>query len=97
MHHAIRKTTALFAVLGAIGIAHAEGGPGDSGVGGPDGSASSATATGHGLTSPKKGTRKDISSGKASATAKRANGSSNAASGAKADGSMSNASVGKGA
>ncbi|MCK9689592.1 hypothetical protein [Scleromatobacter humisilvae] len=81
MHHAIRRTTALFAVIAAMGIAHAEGGPGDSGVGGPDGSASSATAARHGSTTPKKVTHK-----------KRAN----AASGAKADGPMGSASVGKG-
>ena len=84
MHHAIRKTTALFAVLGAIGLAHAEGAPGDAGVGAPDGS--SSAVSGHGMTRAKK------TSHKANAAAKR----SNAASGAKADGPMSNSTVGKG-
>jgi hypothetical protein len=91
MHHAIRITTALFAVLGAMGIAQAEGGPGDSGAGGPDGSASSANATSHRLTSPKTGANKGMKTG-----SKRANSSSNAASGAKADRPMSNADVGRG-
>jgi hypothetical protein len=86
MHNAIRRTTALFAVLGAIGIAHAEGGPGDSGVSGPDGSASSVTAAGQGTTQPKKATHAH----------KRAHRSSTSASGAKADGPMSNGTVGKG-
>ena len=87
MHKAIRTTTALFAVLGAIGIAHAEGGPGDSGVSGPDGSASSVTAAGQGSTHPKKAHTH---------AAKKAHASSMAASGAKADGPMSNGTVGKG-
>jgi hypothetical protein len=87
MQHATRKTTALFAVLAAIGMAHAEGGPGDSGADNP-GAAASAPASGHRLKHSKKGN--------ASAAAKRAKGSSSAASGARAEGPMSNASVGKG-
>jgi hypothetical protein len=80
MRHAIRMTTALFAVLGALGIAQAEGGPGDSGAGSAE---ASASATTHAKKAAKTGS-------------KRANRSSSAASGAKADGPMSNASVGKG-
>ena len=83
MHNVIRSTTALFAILGATGIAHAEGGPGDAGVSGPDGSSSSAMSTGH----SKKATHTHV---------KRARASSTAASGAKADGPMSNGTVGKG-
>jgi hypothetical protein len=76
-------------------MGHAEGGPGDSGVSGPDGSVSAPT-TGHASKGLKNGTHADMSSGKARANAKHAKGSPNAASGAKADGPMSNASVGKG-
>ena len=73
MHNTIRKTTALFALLGAMGMAQAEGGPGDSGAGNPEASASSAT---HAMKSAKKA---------AKTGSKRANRSSGAASGAKAD------------
>jgi hypothetical protein len=86
MHHAIRKTAALFAVLGAIGIAQAEGGPGDNGAANPD---SAASAAGHSRTSAKKNGHKGMA-GKSSAR------SASGANGAKADGPMGNASVGKG-
>lgn len=80
MHPAIRTMTALFAVLGAIGLARAdgEGGPGDSGVGGAGASASAVTV--HASRDAHKG----MPSRKASTTAKRANGSPEAASGTKA-------------
>ena len=89
MHHALRTMMALFALIGATGLAHAdgEGGPGDSGVGGPSASASAANATGH---------MQAKRSHKARTGAKRASGPSDAASGAKADGPMGNGSVGKG-
>ncbi len=73
MHYAIRKTTAALAVLGALGIAYAEGGPGDSGVGAPDGSAS--TVSRRPATMSKKVTHK------AKASAKRASDAAKAASG----------------
>lgn len=62
MHHAIRKTTALIAILGAVGLAHAEGGPGDSGAGNPDPSASSASGVNHRMKAAKSGTGKTTKS-----------------------------------
>ena len=89
MHHAIRMTAALAAMLGTMAIAQAEGGPGDSGVGAPDGSASAVSA--HKSMSSKKSAGKGMKH-----ASKRANAAPDAASGAKADGPMSNAAVGKG-
>ncbi len=81
MTHAIRTTTALCALLGALGLAQAQGGPGDSGASATDGSASSAAAVGNAQASSKKSVHK----AKASTKARRAQGASAAASGTKAD------------
>jgi len=94
MNHPIRMTAALLALLGAVGLAQAEGGPGDSGAGGsgPNGSARAVNGNGTGPTSTA-GARSKSSK---PSHMKRAHGSSNAASGAKSDGAMSNPSAGKG-
>ena len=94
MNNALRSMTGLLALVGALGLAHAdgEGGPGDSGMGGA--SASASAASGHGQM--KHAARKTTSSHKPGTGAKRANGSPDAASGTKSDGPMSNTPVGKG-
>ncbi len=94
MYHPIRTMSVLLAFVGATGLAHAdgEGGPGDSGAGGTTASASAAMAGSHGQA--KQAAHKGRTSRKANA--RRANGSPDAASRAKPDGSMSNGEVGKG-
>lgn len=82
MNHAIRKTAALIAVLGAMSLAHAEGGPGDAGDSSTDGAASSSMSNAH---------------AKKAKAPKMAKHKAKAASGVAADGPMSNASTaGKG-